>query len=269
MESRESLRRTYDRCVAEGTRLAGGLQDLSQRATVYHHLFVASGRNHAFPLIAAHGALWAGGYFRFGIRLGLWLSVPAMLVPGGRDRRLESLRNFADAFRDINRRVCIDTYATFHFTAVHGEDPDASCFVAVDKLDALNRMHHARKRGVELTASGKLAAFETFFRSEQATVVGPSVQAAIESFAWPLMQFIALKPLIRFAYFPRGQWLRFRDFSSQDERIANGLRAFDLAAQIGFTAVEACLRNYAILPDVFFTANTDYFGTLRELAFAN
>ena len=53
----------------EAERLAGGLRDLAQRATVYHHLFRASGGNHIFPLIAAHGALWAGGYFRFGQRL--------------------------------------------------------------------------------------------------------------------------------------------------------------------------------------------------------
>jgi hypothetical protein len=53
----DELAREYEALTREGTRLAGGLCDLAQRATVYHHLFRASGGNHAFPLIAAHGAL--------------------------------------------------------------------------------------------------------------------------------------------------------------------------------------------------------------------
>ena len=63
------LHQHYDRLTAEGVRLAGQLADVPQRATVYHHLFFESGRNHVFPLIAAHGALWARGYFAFGMRL--------------------------------------------------------------------------------------------------------------------------------------------------------------------------------------------------------
>lgn len=269
MESIEALGRSYGQLIAEGTRLAGGLQDLAQRATVYHHIFAASGRNHVFPLIAAHGALWAGGYFRFGMKLGRWLSLPSAITLGRRRRLLEALGDFANAFRDINRRVCIDTYASFHFTAMHGEHPNASQFVTAEKLDALARLHHARRRGVEMATDEKLAVFETFFRSEQATVVGPGVQAASESFVWPLMKFIALKPLIRFAYFPSGQRLWFRNFADQNERIANGLRAFDLAAQVGFDAVEARLRDYAILPEPFFTDTTDYFESLRELVLAS
>ncbi len=81
MESIEHLAAAYERWHDEAERLAGGLHDLAQRSTVYHHLFAASGRNHVFPLIAAHGALWARGYFRFGMRLGAWLSLPALVEP--------------------------------------------------------------------------------------------------------------------------------------------------------------------------------------------
>ena len=52
----------YDSLRSEAERLAGGLNDLAQRATVYHHLYEHSGGNHIFPLIAAHGAMWARGY---------------------------------------------------------------------------------------------------------------------------------------------------------------------------------------------------------------
>lgn len=74
METVEQLQSEYDDLQAQATRLAGGLTDLAQRATVYHHIFEASGRNHIFPLIAAHGALWARGYFAFGMRLGAVLA---------------------------------------------------------------------------------------------------------------------------------------------------------------------------------------------------
>ena len=62
----DELRLEYDRLIAEGVRLAGRLADVPQRAAAYHHVFFDSGRNHVFPLIAAHGALWARGYFAFG-----------------------------------------------------------------------------------------------------------------------------------------------------------------------------------------------------------
>ncbi len=70
MHSNETLRQYYESMRHQAERLAGGLGDLAQRATVYHHLFEHSGRNHIFPLLAAHGAMWAKGYFRFGKRLG-------------------------------------------------------------------------------------------------------------------------------------------------------------------------------------------------------
>ena len=50
--------------------LAGRTGDLAQRASAYHHLYRHSGGNHAFPLLAAHGALWASGYFQRNLKRG-------------------------------------------------------------------------------------------------------------------------------------------------------------------------------------------------------
>jgi hypothetical protein len=263
MTSQETLHACYEWHRNEATKLAGRLTDLAQRAAVYHHIYEASGGNHVFPLIAAHGALWAGGYFRFGMQLGEWLSLPSAFRPARRKARLVGLAAFADAFREINRSVCIDTYTTFHFTAEHGEHPDAASFVPVAKLDVLNRMHHAHRLGLKLSSAEKLAAFEAFFRSEQATVVGPRVATALEAFDWPLMKFLALKPLIRFAYFPLGDRLWFRDFSNADERIANGLRAFGIAERVGFANVERRLRDYGILPSQFWAGTARHFESIR------
>ena len=49
----------YMRIKREAEILAGDTMDFSRRAAVYHHLYQSSGGNHMFPLIAAHGALWA------------------------------------------------------------------------------------------------------------------------------------------------------------------------------------------------------------------
>ena len=61
-----------------------------------------------------------------------------------------------------------------------------------------------------------------------------------------------MKPLIRFSYFRRGEWLWFADFSNREERIDNGLKAFDLAARRGWSETAAALREYGVLPDEFF-----------------
>jgi hypothetical protein len=57
----------------EAEDLAGRTGDFAQRAATYHHLYQHSGGNHAFPLLAAHGALWGSKHFRAGMRLGGWL----------------------------------------------------------------------------------------------------------------------------------------------------------------------------------------------------
>jgi hypothetical protein len=263
MNAALQLRWEYDRLRAEAVRLAGGLNDLAQRAAVYHHLFEHSGRNHAFPVIAAHGALWARGYFRFGMKLGGWLSWQDALDGELRRRRLADLAAFADAFRDVNRRVCIETYTTYHFTARYGDHPDVAELVAPDLLDVLNPMHAARRAGRELPDTEKRRIFQAFFLNEQETVVGPSIQAAVAAFDWPLMKFLALRPVIRFAYFPRRQPFWFRDFSRKEERIEKGLRAFDLAARAGWDTVESSLADYAVLPAAFFAGSARHFQSIR------
>lgn len=248
----------------DAERLAGGLTDLAQRATVYHHLYEHSGRNHIFPLIAAHGALWARNYFRLAMKLGHCV---AWQYPTSSEKRrtcLAQLAEFADAFRDINRRVCIDTYVSYHFTERFGDHLDADQFVPTRQLLALNRCHAARRRGEEFSNDEKRDVFQTFFLNEQETVVGPSVLGATEKLDWPLMKNLALRPIVRFAYFPRRRPFFFRNFADQDERIEKGLLAFDVAAAVGWDYVESSLKNYKVLPDAFFAGSCQHFENVRE-----
>jgi hypothetical protein len=252
----------------EGEKLAGGLTQLAQRASVYRHIYRASGGNHIFPLIAAHGALWARGYFRWALDLGKKLAWQYCLSPSLRHRQLASLDTFADAFRDINRRVCADTYAYFHLTAEHGDDPDAALLVPPALLQALNRIHQAQRAGRPLSTSEKQEIFTAHFVNEQEHVVGPSLQAAVAAFNWPIAKFIALRPVIQFAFFPAGKWFWFRDFSNREERVLRGLQAFHIAAQVGFETTEAALRKYEMLPSTFFTQPAEYFAELRRQVLA-
>jgi hypothetical protein len=74
--------------------------------------------------------------------------------------------------------------------------------------------------------------------------------------------------LIRFAYFARGESLWFSDFSNRDERIANGLRAFDLAARRGWKETAGALRHYRVLPFEFFADSLAHFSGLKEAILA-
>ena len=259
----ESLRFHYDQLQREATRLAGGLTDLSQRAAVYRHLFLASGGNHTFPLIAAHGALWAGGYFRFGLNLATALSWQYLGRPELRQRQLRKLAAFADVIRDINRRVCIDTYANFHFTRRFGGHPRATQFIPPELLEPLNHLHAACQQGAELAESEKRLIFEAHFRHEQGRVVGPALTNAVTEFDWPTVRALAVRPPVRFAYFPGPTRLWFRNFASQEERIEKGLAAFGLASEAGWPTVDAALKKYQVLPDAYFATPTAYFEELR------
>ncbi|MEN3238819.1 MULTISPECIES: hypothetical protein [Methylobacterium] len=167
------LARDYAAARREAEILAGGTGDLAQRALAYHHLFRHSGGHHAFPLLAAHGALWARGYFAWGARAGAALSLGALHRPALRRARLAGLAGFAEAFRAINRRVFVEVYASYRFTLAHGERAGAEAHVDPVLLDALNRCHHAGRRMTALGPDERAHLFEAFFRWEQRMVVAP------------------------------------------------------------------------------------------------
>jgi hypothetical protein len=262
----DELRKAFEKLQADGLRLAGGLNDLSQRSTVYHHVFKESGGNHIFPLIAAHGALWARSWFSFGMELGKVLSWQYALNAETRRNKVAKLEEFANVFRDINRRVCVDVYANFHFTKRYGKHPDAAKVIPGDLLQALNQIHTANKNGVELSDDERREVFTAHFLNEQQHIVGPTIEKAVTEFDWPLLRTIALRPLVSFAYFRRP--FVFRNFASREERIAKGLAAFNVAADVGWANVEQALRNYDVLPEQFFAKPIEYFAALREAVLA-
>ncbi len=171
---------------------------------------------------------------------------------------MQQLRDFANAFREVNRRVCVDTYTSFHFSASHGKHPEADTLVPEAMLDGLARVHNARRLGKQLCRKDRQLVFEAFFRAEQSAIVGPSVRRAEEEFRWPLMRFLALRPCIHFAFFPQGANLWFRNFAHESERITNGLKAFGIAELVGLDDVENKLWNYRVSPRPFTESTLRY-----------
>lgn len=259
-----ALASDYRRIHQEASVLAGRLTDLVQRAAVYHHLYEDSGGRNVFPLIAAHGALWGSGYFALGMRVGTLLSAQYLLQPAVRRDKLRQLHAFADAFRDINRRVCIEAYCAYHFSKRHGLAPGAANHVQPRLLAALNQCHRAQAEQRPLPAEQRRALFEAFFLWEQEFIVGPAVEQALMALDWPLIRHVALRPRIEFAYFASSREMQFADFASTAERIEKGLRAYALAEQVGLAQVERALRRYNILPSAFFKGSAAYFQAMRQ-----
>ncbi len=158
-----------------------------------------------------------------------------------RREKLEQLDHFADAFRNVNRQVCVDTYVSYHLSARYGDHPEMGSYIPANLLDAYRMLHEAKKDNRLLSDAEKKIVFEAHFRHEQKTIVGETVRKAVAEFDWALVRFLALRPPVRFAYFPNGKKLWFRNFSDEAERITNGFAAFDMGVDVGWGRVERCL----------------------------
>lgn len=247
-----------------GHALAGGLSDLKQRAAVYFHLYEDSGRRNVFPLIAAHGALWASGYFARGMRAGTVLSLQYMGQAGRRQEKRASLQVFADAFRRINREVCAEAYCMYHFTKLYGDAPLVETMVPAPLLAALNDCHRSFAEASDFPMAARRALFEAFFLWEQATIVSPSVEAAVAAFDWPTVKWLAMRPKITFSYLGARGGLQFKDFSDKAERIERGLRAYEVAEIVGLAQVESAIGSYGIMPTNFLDNTAAEFSEIQR-----
>ena len=243
--------------------MAGRTGDLVQRASVYHHLYAHSGGNHCFPLLAAHGALWASGYFRSGMRFGRAVAAARAVIGADPAELMRRLTGFAEAFRDINRRVCVETFFIYRLTAERRFRDQAELLVPNSLLSQMDRCHSARRLGRTLSDRERRDLFTSFFLWEQANIVGPSIDRAFAEFDWPLIRAMALRPKIRFSYFG-GQPLSFGDFRSTEERIELGMEAFDRASLQGWCKVEHALCSYGIMPPVFRADPNQFFDKIMR-----
>lgn len=249
---------TLETLRSEAQTLAGDPNALSQRATVYWHIYRHSNGRHTFPLLAAHGALWGAGFFATGQKLGRVLTVFSSQKTEKRAR----LQEFSTAYKRINARVCVETYASYYLTAQHGAEAAINQGLDPDLAYALSRCHDP----APFTPNDKRALFKAFFLWEQNTLVQAAIEAAGKALDWRLAHALAMRPAIGFRYFPTAKRLWFRNFSNKAERIRHGLAAFDIAQKTGWDHVEQALANYDRLPPDTLKEPDAAFATLRRSA---
>lgn len=249
---REALAASYRRVRAVAERLAGTPSDIVRRVVVHHQLYVDSGENHAFPLVALHGALWGYGFFETSGKLGQIIAYRYVLDAAEKKTRLAMLDRFAEGFKSVNREVFIDTYTNYVFTKHHGEEAGAEAFVHPELLAALNEAHAARAAGIRLTPERQQHVFVQALRFEQEETVAPGIAREMDKFDCPILKALCMKPIVRFSYFPIWRRFYFRNFADKAERIDKALRSFEIAAYRGWEETRAATRAYGVLPDGFF-----------------
>lgn len=257
------LRREYQALRAQAQKLAGAPGAIAQRATILWSLYADSKGNHTFPLVAAHGALWADRHFDRTGPIAELTAIRYFYSRPERDKRMKMLDAFSEGFQDANRSVFIDTYANYWFTKRFGQQPGADAVIPSTLLAALNGAHHAARTGRPLTEAQKRSVYETALHFEQESTVSPKVQALVKDFDCPILRMLALKPWVRFTYFPSRKLFFFDDFSSKQERVRYALRARDLASKAGWKKVEAAMRDYGVLPQPFLSDRARYAESLR------
>jgi hypothetical protein len=257
------LQAAFDSIKAEARGLAGGPGDMPPRVALMHSIFVDSGRNHAFPEVALHGALWAYGFYERRGTVSRMINYRYFYDREERAHRSYMLFEFSQGFKQANRSVFIDTYTNYFFSKRHGESAGADEILPVPLLDALNRVHHAARKGKQLSRGERREVFETSLLYEQETTVGPKVKEEISKFDCPVLTTIVLKPVVRFPYFPRLTLMRFKDFSNTDERIEKAIRAHELAEEAGWDHVGQTIRYQGVLPQRFFDDPLSYADSLR------
>ena len=215
--------------------MAGAPDAFEHRARGYRTMHSASGGNDAFPLIAAFGALWARGFLRRAMQAGGVLAA-ADLHRGERAARWRRLNDFADAFRSLHQRVFAESAMVQRLAGDPALTSIATRALPRDLLTGLRRAGDAARDGAAASEGERVALFDMLFRWEQEQAVGPRVIDAFAAVDWPLMTAVARRPIVRFGYFPVTTVLRFTDFTNMEERVAQGRRAYVIAAACGWDA---------------------------------
>jgi len=251
-----SIETVYAAITVDAEKLGGGLNAMTQRAVVYHHLYVSSGENFIFPLIAAHGALWARWYLFLAKYAAIVLAIIDISGRRSFGIKMSLYADYVNRFKAINRTVMQETYKVLHIARLYGAHPIVTKDMPERLRDNLNICHQYAIHGTAMPLQQQRDFYEDFFRWEQNNVVAPAVEEAIESFDWPLMKWFCMRPWVWFSYFRIGRSLVFKNFSDAEERTQKGLAAFDWAIHKGWKNIEKNLTRNPFFPKNFsFDAN--------------
>lgn len=240
------LQLEWEKIRAEAAEKAGEPGDIPQRAQELHKIFLDSGKNHTFPEVALHGALWAYGYFESKGKLGQIIQWRYFYNAKERGYRMGLLSHFAEIFKTANRKVFIDTYSNYFFSKRFGRIAGVEAFIPAELLSTLNEMHEAREKGLTLSIADREKVYVSSLKFEQERSVSPILQEAFENFSCPILTWLCMKPVVRFRYFPKTRIFWFKDFANQPERINRAIESLRIAEAAGWDKVASSMHTYGV-----------------------
>lgn len=92
--------------------------------------------------------------------------------------------------------------------------------------------------------------------------MGPKVREEVGKFDCPILTRLVLKPIVRFAYFPRLRYMFFDDFGNTDERVEKAVLSYELAERAGWGPVGDAIGAYGDMPPAFFADPAAYARSL-------
>ncbi len=255
----QELQLSFDAIRREAVVLGGAPEDIPQRAAMLYSLFLDSKRNHSFPLVAMHGALWLQSFFD-GVEKFLRGSPMPETV---RRARLETLRTFTLVLKEANREVFIDTYTNYFFTRYFGEMEGAGNISGEEVVTMFRKIHRAAQENTRLSSEDYRDAFSACLIWEQKNSVTPRVREEAMRIHCPVLQSFCLRPVVRFSYFPLFKLLCFKNFADPRERVARAIESFDIAMKVGWDEVMDSVSKYNVMSAEFHVDPKKYAEDLK------
>jgi hypothetical protein len=225
-------------------------------------MYVDSQGNHAFPLVALHGALWGHDFFR---TAKLLENVGKLFhAIGNMQQLLDEIDQFSLALWTTNRQVFIDTYTNYWFSKKYGREPGAVDITDKDVLPYLNRVHEMVRSGKSFSPEEKREVFAASLNTEQKDTVAERMDEAANNVKTGWLKSLMTKPKVHFTYFPDGLDYKFENFTDRADRVRAAMLAYDTAVNVGWTKVSDTMVGYHELPDAYFADRAAYAKALRE-----
>lgn len=237
VQAQANLAVEYNRIHLEAIQLAGRPQDIQQRVAQLKKMYLDSNGRYAFPLVAAHGAKYADKIFSITQTASELFSITTWLIDSAETTQIDQLNllvyDLTNELEDVNRFVFIDTYTNYYFAKKYGRMIGADKFIPTQLLQHLNKMLTIPV----YTAEAKRELFHHALMYEQHSRVSPMIKRVCGGFSEQWLLPLIMQPQVQFSYFPENVKFKFKDFSSEEERVYYALKSYDLAAQVGWPHV--------------------------------
>ncbi len=252
----------YEIISNDAVRLGGRFSDMSQRAAVYHHLYLMSGGNFIFPLSTAHETLWARWYL-FLAKIGAhFLAVFDFSCKTSRRNKIKAYQKYVNTFKKNNRDIMMLSYRVFHFTRLYGDHEFVCATMPTRLKKSFLYCHQLSQNNQKMSHTEQRHFFADFVRWQQVNINGPAFTDALAEFDWPLAKWFCARPWVWFSYFGLRRCIAYKNYCDTEERIQKNLKAFDWAAEKSWASVEMDLKSNTLFPrKSTFDADT-YFSDL-------